>query len=111
MKPQGKWYRDAGQGMGEVLVMSNDMKAYTLSDRGTWLAMKGKLPALTILTEGDPTLFNPYGVIAVNPQKHPGINYMAAMQYIAWVTSVEGQRIIREYTVEGQALFTPDVIR
>jgi tungstate transport system substrate-binding protein len=111
VKPQARWYNDAGQGMGEVLVMANDLKAYTLSDRGTWLAMKGKLPSLVIVAEGDPALFNPYGVIAVNPQKHPDVNYMAAMQYIAWVTSVEGQRIIREYTVDGQALFTPDVIR
>jgi len=111
LKPQGRWYKDAGQGMGEVLVMANDLKAYTLSDRGTWLAMKAKLPGLAIVAEGDPVLFNPYGVIAVNPQKHPDINYMAAMQYIAWVTSVEGQRIIRDYTVDGQALFTPDVIK
>ena len=111
IKPHGAWYKDAGQGMGEVLVMSNDLKAYTLSDRGTWLALKAKLPALKILFEGDPALFNPYGVIAVNPQKHPEVNYMAAMQYIAWVTSVQGQKIIREYTMEGQALFTPDVIK
>jgi len=111
IKPRGAWYKDAGQGMGEVLVMANDLKAYTLSDRGTWLAMKGRLPGLMILSEGDPALFNPYGVIAVNPQKHPDVNYMAAMQYIAWVTSVQGQRIIRDYTVDGQALFTPDVIR
>lgn len=110
-KPRGAWYKEAGQGMGEVLMMANDLKAYTLSDRGTWLAMKGKLPGLVILSEGDPSLFNPYGVIAVNPQKHPDVNYMAAMQYIAWVTSVQGQRIIRDYTVDGQALFTPDVIR
>ncbi len=111
MKPQGTWYKDAGQGMGEVLIMANDLKAYTLSDRGTWLALKGKLPFLKILWEGDPVLFNPYGVIAVNPQKHPEVKYMAAMQYIAWVTSVQGQKVIREYTVDGQTLFTPDAIR
>ncbi len=111
LTPRGPWYKDAGQGMGEVLVMANSLEAYTLSDRGTWLAMRGKLPALKILCEGDPALFNPYGVIAVNPQKHPGVNYMAAMQYIAWVTSVQGQKIIRDYTMDGQALFTPDVIR
>lgn len=111
VKPQGRWYKDAGQGMGEVLVMANDLKAYTLSDRGTWLAMKANLPGLAIVAEGDPVLLNPYGVIAVNPRKHPGVNYRAAMQYIAWVTSVEGQRIIRDYRMEGQALFTPDVIR
>jgi len=110
-KPTGKWYKEVGQGMGAVLTMSNDMKAYTLADRGTWIAIKAKLLGLKIVSEGDPELFNPYGVIAVNPQKHPGVNYMAAMQYIAWLTSVEGQKIIREYTLGGQILFFPDAIR
>jgi tungstate transport system substrate-binding protein len=110
-KPQGKWYKEVGQGMGAVLTMSNDLKAYTLADRGTWIAMKDKLPGLKILSEGDPFLFNPYGVIAVNPQKQPKANYMAAMQYIAWLTSVEGQKIVREYTMAGQQLFTPDAVK
>jgi len=109
-KPQGKWYKEVGQGMGAVLTMSADLKAYTIADRGTWLAMKDRLPGLKILSEGDPFLFNPYGAIAVNPQKWPKANYMAAMQYIAWLTSVEGQRIIREYTLGGQQLFFPDAI-
>ena len=111
VKPKGAWYKEAGQGMGEVLVMSSNLKAYTLSDRGTWIAMRDKLPGLRILSEGDAALFNPYGVIAVNPQKHPDANYMAAMQYIAWVTSVQGQKIIREYTMGGQQLFTPDAVK
>jgi tungstate transport system substrate-binding protein len=111
VKPKGAWYKEAGQGMGEVLVMSNDLKAYTLADRGTWIAMKDKLPGLRILSEGDAALFNPYGVIAVNPQKHPEVNYMAALQYVAWVTSVQGQKIIREYTMGGQQLFTPDAVK
>jgi tungstate transport system substrate-binding protein len=110
VKPQGKWYKEVGQGMGAVLTMSADLKAYTLADRGTYIAMKDKV-ALTVLSEGDPELFNPYGVIAVNPQKHPEVNYMAAMQYIAWLTSVEGQKVIREYVLGGQALFTPDAVR
>ncbi len=110
-KPAAKWYKEVGQGMGAVLTMSNDMKAYTLADRGTWIAIKDKLPGLRILSEGDAELFNPYGVIAVNPQKRPGVNYMAALQYIAWLTSVEGQKIIREYTLAGQILFYPDAIR
>ncbi len=110
-KPAGKWYKEAGQGMGEVLTMSNDLKAYTLADRGTWIAMRDKLPGLKIIQEGDSFLFNPYGVIAVNPQKWPQVNYRAAMQYIAWLTSVEGQKVIRDYTVGGQQLFTPDAIR
>jgi tungstate transport system substrate-binding protein len=97
--------------MGEVLIMSGNLRAYTLTDRGTWIAMKDKLGGLRILAEGDPALYNPYGVIAVNPQKHPEANYMAAMQYIAWVTSVQGQKIIREYALGGQQLFTPDAVK
>jgi len=111
VKPAGAWYKEAGQGMGEVLTMSDNLKAYTLTDRGTWIAMKDKLPGLRILFEGDNALFNRYGVIAVNPQKHPEANYTAAMQYIAWITSVQGQRIIREYTMGGQQLFTPDAVK
>jgi tungstate transport system substrate-binding protein len=110
VKPQGKWYKEVGQGMGAVLTMSSDLKAYTLADRATYIAMKDKI-ALRILFEGDADLFNPYGVIAVNPQKRPSANYMAAMQYVAWVTSVEGQKIIREYVLAGQVLFTPDAVR
>jgi tungstate transport system substrate-binding protein len=111
LKPAGSWYKEAGQGMGAVLTMSNDLDAYTLADRATWIAMKDKLPTLRILFEGDPSLYNPYGVIAVNPQKHPEANYMAAMQYIAWVTSLQGQKIIRDYKLGGQQLFTPDAVR
>jgi tungstate transport system substrate-binding protein len=110
-KPTGRWYKEAGQGMGAVLTMSGDLKGYTLADRGTWIAIRDKLPGLKIILEGDPFLFNPYGVIAVNPQKQPKVNYMAAMQYIAWLTSVEGQKVIRDYTLGGQRLFTPDAIR
>ncbi len=111
IKPAGKWYKEAGQGMGAVLTMSADLKAYTLADRGTWIAMRDKLPGLKLLVQGDPILFNPYGVIAVNPARHPNVNYMAAMQYIAWLTSVEGQKIIRDYTVGGERLFTPDALK
>jgi tungstate transport system substrate-binding protein len=111
VKPAGSWYKEAGQGMGEVLTMSDNLMAYTLADRGTWIAMKDKLPGLCILSQGDPGMVNPYGVIAVNPQKHPEVNYMAAMRYIAWVTSVQGQKVIREYTMGGQQLFTPDAVR
>ena len=110
IKPKGAWYKEAGQGMGTVLTMSNDLKSYTLSDRGTWIALQDKLPGLRVLFEGEAALFNPYGVIAVNPEKRPEVNYMAAMQYIAWVTSVQGQKVIREYTMKGQQLFTPDAV-
>jgi tungstate transport system substrate-binding protein len=110
-KPTAKWYKEVGQGMGAVLTMSADLKAYTLADRGTWLSMKDKLPGLRIVSEGDPFLFNPYGVIAVNPEKWPKANYLAAMQYIAWLTSAEGQRIIRDYKLGGQQLFYPDAVK
>jgi tungstate transport system substrate-binding protein len=110
-KPSGKWYKEVGQGMGAVLTMSVDLKAYTLADRGTWLSMKDKLPGLKLLHAGDAVLFNPYGVIAVNPEKWPKANYLAALQYIAWLTSVEGQKIIRNYKLGGEQLFYPDAIR
>ncbi len=109
-KPAAKWYKEVGQGMGAVLTMSADLKAYTLADRGTWLSMKDKLPGLKVVSEGDSFLFNPYGVIAVNPVKWPKANYFAAMQYIAWLTSAEGQRIIRDYKLGGEQLFFPDAI-
>ncbi len=110
VKPHGTWYKEAGQGMGAVLTMSSDLEAYTLADRGTFIAMADKV-GLKILFQGDPELYNPYGVIAVNPQKHPDVSYMAAMQYIAWLTSVQGQKTIRDYTFGGQVLFTPDAVK
>jgi tungstate transport system substrate-binding protein len=108
--PTAKWYKEVGQGMGAVLTMSADLKAYTLADRGTWLSVKDKLAGMKLLYAGDVFLFNPYGVIAVNPVKWPKANYLAAMQYIAWITSVEGQRIIRDYTLGGEQLFFPDAV-
>lgn len=110
VKPQGSWYRAAGQGMGKVLQMATELQAYTLADRGTWLAMQGKL-TLDVLVEGDERLANPYGVIAVNPNRYPDINYKGAMALIAWVTSPEGQAIIRDFKVHGQALFIPTAVQ
>ncbi|MGA1796467.1 MAG: substrate-binding domain-containing protein [bacterium] len=109
--PQGQWYVEAGQGMGAVLQIAFEMNAYTLTDRGTYLAYKEKI-TLPILVEGDPVLFNPYGIIAVNPARHPQVSYVLAMAYIGWVTSPEGQRIIREFGKEtfGQPLFIPVAI-
>lgn len=104
--PGGNWYREAGQGMGKVLQIASELDAYTLTDRGTWLAYRAKLP-LHIVLEGDPVLYNPYGVIAVNPQRYPDTNYMDAMKFIGWLTSPEGQDRIAEYRVDGQLLFTP----
>ncbi len=109
MKPQGSWYRAAGQGMGKVLQMAAELQGYTLTDRGTWLAMQRKL-TLDVLVEGDERLANPYGIIAVNPNRYPDINYKGAMALIAWVTSPEGQAIIRDFKVHGQALFIPAAV-
>jgi len=108
--PEGKWYKEAGQGMGAVITMANDMQGYTLSDRGTYLALKDKID-LAVLVEGDPKLFNPYGVIAVNPAIHDGINYEGAMRLIAFLTSGEGQSIIKNFQKNGENLFYPDVIK
>jgi len=90
--------------------MSDDMQAYTLADRGTYLSMKSKI-ALQVMVEGDPELFNPYGVIAVNPAKHPHVNYDGAMRFIAWITSPEGQNMIGAFQKEGQVLFYPDALK
>ena len=109
IKPSGRWYREAGQGMGPVITMTNDLQSYTLADRGTYLSMKDKVQ-LRILVEGDPRLFNPYGIIAVNPDRFPHVAYFEAMQLIAWMTSVEGQEIIGGYKVQGEVLFFPDAV-
>jgi tungstate transport system substrate-binding protein len=110
LKPAGDWYREAGQGMGKVLQMSGELGAYTLTDRGTWLAMQSKLP-LGELVSGDPRLFNPYGVIAVNPDRYRDIGYRDAMRLIAWLTSVEGQKIIEDFKINNQPLFIPTAVR
>jgi tungstate transport system substrate-binding protein len=109
VKPSGSWYRAAGQGMGKVLQMSGEMNAYTLTDRATWLAYQSKLP-LKILVQGDPRLFNPYHVMATNPQKYPDIKYMGAMAFVAWITSPHAQAMIRDYQVKNQQLFHPTAV-
>ena len=109
IKPE-KWYMEAGQGMGASLQIANEKQAYVLCDRGTFLAYKDKIE-LDVLYEGDHLLFNPYSIIAVNPALYSQVKYMEAMQLIAWVTSVEGQRIIREYNIAGETLFYPVAIK
>lgn len=106
IKPEGEWYREAGQGMGEVLQMSGELKAYTLADRGTWLATMDKSP-LKIVLEGDKTLINPYGIIAVSQKRYPDVNHTGAQALIDWMISPEGQKAIGDYKINGQALFTP----
>lgn len=105
-RPEGNAYVSAGLGMGEVLNMAAELQGYTLTDRATYGAYKAKT-GLAALVEGDPKMFNPYGIIAVNPAKHPGINYKGAMQLVEWITSDEGQKKIAEFKVDGQQLFFP----
>lgn len=101
-----RWYYSAGQGMGEVLMMSGEMRAYTLTDRGTYITYRDKI-GLPILMQGDPKMFNPYGIIAVSPKKYPDINYKGATALIEWITSIEGQKLIGNFKVGGEQLFTP----
>ena len=105
--PQGDWYKSVGQGMGKVIQIANEMGAYTMTDRGTWLAYQAK-SNLALLYQGDPPLFNPYGIIAVNPKRHPHVNHGGAEILINWLTSVKGQRLIGDFKVKGERLFIPN---
>ncbi|MGR9073145.1 MAG: substrate-binding domain-containing protein [Gammaproteobacteria bacterium] len=105
--PQAPWYVAAGQGMGAVLTMADEKNAYTLTDRGTYLAYRDKI-GLTIVFEGDQALYNPYHVIAVNPENHRHVNYDLAQKYIRFLVGAEGQAIIQNFTAGGQRLFYPD---
>lgn len=102
--PGGKNYLSAGQGMGAVLTMAASLGAYTLSDRGTFGAYKSRI-ALDILVAGDPRLANPYGIIAVNPQRHPDVNVAGANALVEWITSAEGRTRIDGFRVNGEQLF------
>ncbi len=109
ISPEGNWYMAAGQGMGAVIQIANDKHAYTLSDRGTYLAHKDKIDLIPVF-EGDPELFNPYHVIIVNPEKHPHVNIGWAKKYVDFIRGEAGQKIIREFKKGGELLFKPDVI-
>jgi tungstate transport system substrate-binding protein len=101
------WYHDIGQGMGPALNIAASTNAYVLSDRGTWLSFKNH-GDLDILVEGDKRLFNQYGVMLVNPTKHPNVKVHEGQEFIDWLISPEGQRTIVEYRIGGQELFFPD---
>ncbi len=94
--------------MGEILTMGDELEGYTLSDRATYLARQSEGLALEILVEGDEILFNPYGVIPVNPEKHPSVNAELGMQFVEWLISLETQQHIADFEVNGNPLFTPD---
>ncbi len=104
---KGAWYKEIGQGMGAALNMASASDAYLLSDRGTWLAFKNR-GDLTILVEGDKRLFNQYGVILVNPAKHPTVKTELGQQFIDWLISPEGQKAIAGYKINDQQLFYPN---
>ncbi len=106
----GKWYRETGSGMGATLNAAIGMQAYTLSDRATWIAFKNK-GDFKVLVEGDPKLFNQYGVILVNPKKYPNVKAKAGRKFIDWITGPEGQAVIASYRVDGQQLFHPNAKR
>jgi tungstate transport system substrate-binding protein len=111
LEPKGQpWFVSAGLGMGEVLNMAAQLNAYTLTDRATYGAYKMKT-GLTIAVEGDPKMFNPYGVIAVNPAKSEKINAKGATDFINWLTGAEGQAAIAAFKVEGEPLFFPSATK
>jgi len=106
----GPWYLSIGQGMGAALNTAAGRSAYVLSDRGTWISFKNKAD-LAVLAEGDSRLFNQYGVILVNPAKHPHIKVKEGQAFIDWLLSAEGQSAIGEFNVDGQQLFHPNADR
>jgi tungstate transport system substrate-binding protein len=105
------WYLSIGQGMGKTITFAEEKQGYTLSDRGTYIAYRyGKTPPvdLEIVSEGDRALANPYGVIPVNPEKHPHVRFDLATKWVEWLISARGQQLIADYKLEGQQLFFPD---
>jgi len=105
-KEAGPWYKSIGQGMGAALNMAAATGAYVLSDRGTWISFKNKAD-LVIAVQGDKLLFNQYGVILVNPAKHPHVKKELGQQFIDWLISDEGQKAIADYKIEGEQVFWP----
>ena len=104
---KGDWYKEIGQGMGPALNAASAASAYVLSDRGTWLAFKNR-GDLTILVEGDQRMFNQYGIMLVNPARHPQVKAADGQSFIDWLVSGEGQRTIAEYRIDGEQLFFPN---
>jgi len=106
-RPEGGWYREVGAGMGATLNIAAGMDAYTLTDRASWVTFANKRN-LVLLVEGDSRLFNQYGVMLVNPERHPGVRFAAAKTFRDWLVGAEGQARIAAYRVAGQQLFFPD---
>ena len=110
IKPHGKWYMEAGQGMGKIIQIASELDAYTLTDSGTWLVYQSKSP-LTTLYAGDKALFNPYGIIAVNPKRHTDINANGANALVKWITSKAGQTLIGNFRFHNNQLFIPNAAK
>ncbi|MGQ0509380.1 MAG: substrate-binding domain-containing protein [Betaproteobacteria bacterium] len=106
-KDKGPWYRDTGSGMGPTLNTAAGMNAYALTDRGTWLSFKNR-GELVISVEGDQRLFNQYGVILVNPAKHPHVKKDMGQAFVDWVVSADGQKAIADFKIGGEQLFFPN---
>jgi tungstate transport system substrate-binding protein len=109
-QPRGAWYRETGSGMGPTLNTASGMDAYALADRGTWLSFRNR-GDLVVLVEGDTKLFNQYGVMLVNPAKHPQVKKEMGQKFIDWLISPEGQQAIANYRIDGQQLFFPNAGR
>ena len=112
VRPRGDWYLSIGQGMGKTITVATAKQAYTLADRATYYALAFDEPPktdLAILCKDDKRLHNPYGVIAVNPEKHLHVKFDAAQKYIGWITSPEVQKMIGTYRKHGKVLFHPGV--
>ena len=107
---RGPWYRETGSGMGPALNTASSMNAYILADRGTWLSFKNR-GDLAVVVEGDTRLFNQYGVILVNPARHPHVKKELGQGFIDWILSDEGQRTIADYKIGGEQLFYPNARR
>jgi tungstate transport system substrate-binding protein len=104
---RGPWYRDTGQGMGPALNSASAMSGYILTDRGTWISFRNR-GELAVLVEGDKKLFNQYGVILVNPEKHKHVKREMGQAFIDWLVSPEGQKSIADYKIDGEQLFFPN---
>lgn len=105
--PAGAWYLSTGSGMGATLNTATQLPAYALTDRGTWLSFQNRGP-LEVVFEGDPVLFNPYGIILVNPDRHPHVKAAQAQSFIDWITADAGQAAIASFQVGGEQLFFPN---
>lgn len=106
IRPEGAWYRQVGQGMGKTLQIAGELAAYTLVDRGTWLAYRANSP-LQLLVSGGEELRNPYGIIAVSPERFPDVNYAAAQRLIDWFETPAAHALIAGYKIDGEQLFYP----